>query len=565
MTTTIPARSGAPPTEESTPPAIPLIPNSNSNSNSIPLQFNSRRSPVLCKHGCVASSQPLASEIGLQILRKGGNAADAAIAVAGALCVTEPCSTGLGGDAFALFYDATSRRISALNGSGKSPASLTYEAARTAAARTDLPWERNALSVTVPGAARAWDDFIQKHGSGTLTLSELLEPAAILAEDGFPVGPITAYHWSEGAQTMLYAHAQPGEHPLAIQPTVGQLVKNPDLAQVLRELGQDGPDAFYSGRIGQAIVDAVQSRGGCLTLDDLTSHTSTYPDPISTEYRGYRLWEIPPNGQGVAALIALSSLQALEQTATIPPITPNSIGTAPTYHALIETMRLGFADARAYVSDPESCPPSSVEKLLDPSRIASRVTQLFDPHRAAIHGHPDSSSCTVSFQVVDGHGNAVSFVNSNFHGFGTGIVPHKCGFSLQNRGCGFTLNDNPTHPNAAGPSKRPYHTIIPALLTHQDTDELYATLTNMGGNMQVCANRKTNTVVPGTVVFFSQLESTHPHSLHFLPFSIRQKQITLSPKDICSSQWPCWQDNSTHKRQLICLAFAYPTERRPVR
>ena len=485
--------------DKSTPPPTPK------NKNDI--SFTSRRSAVVCRHAAVATSQPLASDIGLSILKDPhANAADAAVAMAAALAVLEPCSTGLGGDMFCLYYDAASRKVSCINGSGRSPAGLTRELLQQQYPKDDnttIDAERFCYSphaVTVPGAAQGWHDLWQRHGSGHYpTMAPLLEPAAQLADEGFPVAPITAHHWTEGfAQISKWYDKDTTARtvvPLPLvkwgttrtPPSAGDIVVNHDLARVLRDLGQHGPQhGFYQHAVtATALVDIVQEHGGCLTLDDLAAHTSsTFPEPIAAEYRGYRLWQVPPNGQGVAALIALQGLQHLEQEAIqlSQPLTRASLDTADGYHVLMELMRLGFADARAYVADDDD-EDDTKPWYLDAQRNGTRAAQLFDPTRAVMAGVPDPASCTVSFQVVDRHGNAVSFVNSNFMGFGTGLVPKKCGFTLQNRGFGFALDD-PSHPNAVAPNKRPYHTIIPGLLTHADTEELYATLSNMGGNMQ---------------------------------------------------------------------------------
>ncbi len=456
-----------------------------------PLCFDSRRSPVLCRNGCVASSQPLASSIGLDLLKKGANAAEAAIAVAAALAVTEPCSTGLGGDMFCLFYDAETRKVSCVNGSGASPEGLSLAVLRRDCGdihgEVDLDvFKFSAHSVTVPGAAKGWEDLLQRHGSGKFSFSDLLEPAAQLADDGFPVAPITSYHWRNG-MTQIAQWIPEGQHiPLSVNgkvgPMPGDIIRNPELARVLRELGKNGAaKGFYQGATGKAIVEAVRKQGGTMIDQDLQAHESTFPQPISASYRDVKLWQVPPNGQGIAGLIALRSLQHLEQTEHCPKINPSTIGTAESYHVMIETMRLGFSDARNFVAD-ERHVPVSLEWLLDDERIGSRATELFDPHRATIAGSPLSSSCTVSFQVVDSDGNAISFVNSNFMGFGTGIVPEGCGFTLQNRGFGFSTELS--HPNVVAGGKRPYHTIIPGMITYADTDELHSTISNMGGNMQ---------------------------------------------------------------------------------
>jgi len=456
------------------------------------LLFTSRRSPFLCRHACVATSQPLASSVGLDMLRKGANAADTAVAIAAALAVLEPCSTGLGGDMFCLYYNAKDRQVSAINGSGKSAQRLSMELLKQhcpdgKGGISEQDYQFSANSVTVPGAARGWEDLHKTKGSGRFSFSELMEPAAVLAEEGFPVTPVTSYHWATGMnQIRKWVNGMDSIVPMTVDgknaPKPGQIFCNPDMARVLRELGKLGAtDGFYNGPTGQAIVDAIKKFGGVMEVDDLHKHESLFPTPISANYRGVDLWQVPPNGQGVAALVALSGLQALEEKGKCPMLSPSNIGKADAYHVMIEMMRLGFADARAHVA----CPDHTLvtpEWLVDQARIGSRAEALFDPSKATIQGDPLPSSCTVSFQVVDQEGNAVSFVNSNYMGFGTGIVPDGCGFTLQNRGFGFTLDDS--HPNSLAGGKRPCHTIIPGMLTFADSGELYATISNMGGNMQ---------------------------------------------------------------------------------
>ena len=575
---------------EQPPPEPPLQP---------PLLFTSRRSAVVCQSACVATSQTLASAIGYDILKhEGGNAADAAIAIAAALAVTEPCSTGLGGDMFCLWYDNATKKVSCINGSGKSPQALTWERVQQAhplrsyqapsttttttnhnnnnrnadnddrnnnnntvrsssAAETAIPavpaidatkFRDSALSVTVPGAAQGWEDLYHRHGSGKLTFAELLEPAAKLAEKGFPVAPITSFHWCSGmsqiTQWLSSSSSSSNEEnnksnnkqgdgnnnnnnkiPLTttqgLPPQPGDMMYNSDMARVLRDLGEHGAQhGFYQGATGKAIVDVVQQHGGCLTMDDLVQHdTSEFPQPISAKYRNCRLWQVPPNGQGIASLIALegvvahweeqqqkkkqqekkeseksqqlpeSSEQQQEQQQQQPHYDQQRMSKkakmdmADMYHLQMEMMRLGFADIQKHVADMNHMTVTT-DWLLDQQRIGQRVDELFDPNKAVIQGIPDVTSCTVSFQVVDTNGNAISFVNSNFMGFGTGLVPTNCGFTLQNRGYGFELY-NPSHPNFIGKNKRPFHTIIPAILTHaNETNDFYATLSNMGGNMQ---------------------------------------------------------------------------------
>jgi gamma-glutamyltranspeptidase / glutathione hydrolase len=396
---------------------------------------------------------------------------------------------------FCLYFDSKSRSVSAINGSGCSPIALTMEIAKA-----DCPdgnggidaakFEGSPHAVTVPGAAAGYEDLLERHGSGNFTLAELLEPAAVLAEEGFPVSPITAHYWNKDMHIIerWLDLKQGGLVPLTVDgrngPKPGDIVVNKDMSRVLRDLGAKGAHVgFYEGETGKAIIAAVQKHGGKLTLEDLKAHRSSFPEPVSTHYRGVRLWEVPPNGQGVAALVALTGLRCLEEIGLCPELSPATVGkTADAYHVLIEMIRLGFEDARAKVSCPDHMNVPK-EWFIDAKRIGKRAQELFKQSEAMAKGVPTPSSCTVSFQVADKDGNAISFVNSNFMGFGTGIVPEGCGFSLQNRGFGFTLDDM-KHPNCLAPGKRPYHTIIPAMLTHDDTNELYASISNMGGYMQ---------------------------------------------------------------------------------
>lgn len=457
-------------------------------------QFRSRRSPLICCNGCVASSQPLASSIGIDVLRRGGNACDASIAMAGALAVLEPFNTGLGGDMFAMYYEASSKNISCINGSGRAPRNLTLEKALNYNEQNPDLFSTSPVCVTVPGAARGWEELLEKHGSGDFTMEMLLEPAVQLAEQGFPVAPVTANHWTSGMKPVHYWHSQLLELGLCpktpvpftlpetgMPPRAGQLYRNPDLAKVLRSLGKHGAsEGFYNAFPGQAIVETLRALGGVMELDDLVSHRSTFPDPINVSYRGLKLWQVPPNTQGVASLIALKGLEALEKNKKVDIA---SCHPSQRYHTLMEMMRLGFHDTRAHVAD--DIHPDRIKWLLDEERISQRAINLYHPSRATTHlydGYGDSPTGTVGFNIIDIHGNAISFVNSNYLGFGTGIVPTGCGFSLQNRGYGFSLNAS--HPNAFGPHKRPYHTILPGLLTYEDTDELYAAILNIGGFMQ---------------------------------------------------------------------------------
>ncbi|HJR81302.1 MAG TPA: gamma-glutamyltransferase [Anaerolineales bacterium] len=435
--------------------------------------FNSRRSPVFSRNGIVATSQPLATAAGLEILARGGNAADAAVAAGAALNVTEPTSTGIGGDMFALYYSADTKRVTALNGSGRAPAALTLDRLQKDGFSTELP-PFHAYTVTVPGACAGWFDLIQKHGS--LSKEEILAPAIRLAQEGFPVAPITAYSWQHGAERQL--RSAPNGQELTIDgrgPKPGEIFRNPNLARTFETIAQGGLSAFYQGEIAEAIVAVIQESGGCMTAEDLASHASTWEEPISVTYRGLRVYECPPNGQGITALIALNVLEGFDLS-SIASISVERL------HRMIETMRLAFADSRWYVADP-AFSNVPVQELLS-KEYADERRRLIDLKRATIdpkRGSPVSSSDTVYLSVVDKFGNACSFINSNYWGFGTGIVPKGWGFTLQNRGHNFSLD--PNHPNGLAPRKRPYHTIIPAMVTRED-GSLYASYGVMGGFMQ---------------------------------------------------------------------------------
>ena len=446
------------------------------------LSFHSRRSPVYGRRGMVAASQPLAVAAGLEMLAAGGNAADAAVATAAALNVTEPTSTGIGGDCFALFYEAAQRQVSALNGSGRSPAALTLQRLEHEGLGRELP-PYHPYTITVPGACAGWCDLVERFGR--LPLSRVLAPAVRLATEGFPVAPITAYFWQRGAERQL-AQA-PGGRELTIDgrgPQPGEIFRNPGLARTLRAVAEEGKVAFYQGQIAEAIAMTVQRAGGCLTVEDLASHHSTWDEPLSTTYRQLRVWECPPNGQGLAALLALNILEGCD-LAGQDPLSPERL------HLEIEALRLAFADTRWYVADPTAQETFRVsetlkvyEALLSKEYAAER-RRLINPARATLdprRGSPVAGSDTVYFSVVDGEGNACSFINSNYMGFGTGIVPSGFGFSLQNRGHNFSLD--PAHPNALAPGKRPYHTIIPAMATRPADGALIASFGVMGGFMQ---------------------------------------------------------------------------------
>jgi gamma-glutamyltranspeptidase/glutathione hydrolase len=307
-------------------------------------------------------------------------------------------------------------------------------------------------------------------------MSVVLAPAILLAEEGYPVAPITAHFWQRGAERQL--RSAPGGLELTIDgraPHPGEIFRNPGLARTFRTVAEGGKAGYYQGPVAEAIVNVVRGAGGCLALEDLATHTSTWEQPVSTTYRGVRVWECPPNGQGLAALIGLNILESFELD-SLPP------QAAARLHLEIEAMRLAFADTGWYVADP-AFNPAPLGWLLSKEYAAERC-RLINPRQAALdfpRGSPVSASDTVYLSVVDGEGNACSFINSNYMGFGTGIVPHGWGFSLQNRGHNFSLQ--PGHPNALLPGKRPYHTIIPGMITVDD-QQLFASFGVMGGFMQ---------------------------------------------------------------------------------
>jgi gamma-glutamyltranspeptidase/glutathione hydrolase len=446
------------------------------------LDFHSHRSPVFAARGLVGASQPLGVAAGLELLAQGGNAADAAVATAAALGVTEPGSTGLGGDCFALFYSAETGQVSAINGSGRAPAELSLERLKREGYENELP-PYHPYTITVPGACAGWFDLLERHGRKSMRA--VLSPAIRLAEEGFPVAPLTALAWQHGVEEQL--GQAPGGQELTIEgraPRAGELFRNPGLAWTMRQIAEEGKEAFYQGEIAERIAQTVQAAGGCLQASDLAAHASTWEKPLSVDYRGVRMWECPPNGQGLTALLALNILEGFD-------LAGMEALSAQRLHLEIEAMRLAFADTRWYVADPAfaSIP---IQELLSKEYAALR-RGLIDPEQASLnqaYGSPTAGSDTVYLSVVDGEGNACSFINSNYMGFGSGIVPPGLGFSLQNRGHNFSLE--PGHPNALAPGKRPYHTIIPAMATKPGAahteglprEELYACFGVMGGFMQ---------------------------------------------------------------------------------
>jgi len=433
--------------------------------------FPSRRSVVMGFRGAVATSQSLAALAGLRMLLQGGNAADAAVAAAATLNVVEPMSTGMGGDAFALIYWAADRRVYGLNASGRAPYAANPEALRRRGF-SQMP-ERGILPVTVPGAVAGWADLVARFGK--LGLDQALQPAIEYAESGFPVTEIIGRQWEamRGLSERFPDAARlylPGGHA----PHPGQRFVSPHLARSLRLVAKDGPDAFYRGPIARAIVRASDLHGGLLTMQDLADHTSTWVTPIHTDYRGYRVYECPPNGQGIAALIALNILSGYDVGAL-------GFDSVDSLHLKMEAVKLGMTDARRYVADPEFAEVPVEEMLSSDYANAQRARinmaqAISEPQPGRLPSSPD----TVYLCTADAEGNAVSFINSLYMGFGSGIVAPDTGIVLQNRGNLFLLD--PEHPNCIAPHKRPYHTIIPCMVTSDDA--LAICFGVMGGFMQ---------------------------------------------------------------------------------
>lgn len=432
--------------------------------------FLSRRSMVAARGGMVAASNPLAAQAGLQTLRDGGTAADAAVTAAAVLNVTEAASTGMGGDCFALYFDAKTRVVTALNGSGRAPLALNAEALR-ARGWTAIP-DRSADAITVPGAVAGWEDLVKRHGR--LPLSRVLRDAVAYARDGFPVQPVYGASWAR-AEAFLKTSRYGGEYlPGGKAPAIGQIVHLPDLARTLQAVADGGAAAFYTGPIADALAETVQEFGGVLTQEDLRRHKSTWSEPIRADYRGITVLECPPNGQGIAALQALRILEGFD-LAALPWDSPERL------HLMIEAMRLAFADARHYVAD-DATNPAPVDELLSDGYIRRRRALIQRDHaiEPPSFGQPFAGSDTVYLTVVDGEGNACSFINSLYMGFGAGIAAKGTGVFLQNRGALFSLDEG--HPNELAPGKRPYHTIIPAMALKDGA--LWASFGVMGGFMQ---------------------------------------------------------------------------------
>ncbi len=437
--------------------------------------YPSPRLPVFARN-LVATSHPLAAQAGLRMLAAGGNAVDAAVATAAAMTIVEPCSNGLGSDAFCILWDG--QRLHGLNASGPAPAAWTpgYFARRHGADGTQMPL-RGWDAVTVPGAVAGWAALSARFGR--LPLAEVLAPAIEIAERGYVVPVVVGEKWAAAARVPALV-SQPGFAetflPHGRAPAVGELFCMPGAARLLRAVARDGADAFYRGEIAQALVRQSQAQGGAHVLADLEAYAPEWVTPLAQAYRGVTLHEIPPNGQGIAALIALGIAEHFDLAA----LPPDGVDAQ---HLLIEAMKLAFADVYRYVAEPAAMAVTPAQ-MLAPDYLAARA-KLIDPRRAQVFeaGSPGDAhrrGGTIYLTAADEQGMMVSFIQSNYMGFGSGVVVPEYGLSLQNRGHGFSLD--PRSANVVAPGKRPFHTIIPAFVTRDGAPLMSYGV--MGANMQ---------------------------------------------------------------------------------
>ncbi|QLD89723.1 gamma-glutamyltransferase [Natronomonas salina] len=441
-------------------------------------EFGSRRSTVYGPNGAVATSQPLAAQAGLRTLQDGGNAFDAAVATAATLNVTEPTSTGLGGDVFMLYRSADGE-VGAMRACGSAPSNATRENVREAVAdeqgvepeAAEMP-QTGPHAVTVPGTARGWEATVEEFGR--LSLADVLEPAIGYATEGYPVTEVIASAWEHGEELFESEHAR--EHYLVDgerAPRPGETVRLENLGETMRAIAEEGADVVYEGHVAEAIAEEVQAAGGFLTVDDLADFEVEYPEPVSTTYGDAEVYELPPNNQGLIALEALNIAEELGAR-------EHPAGSAARVHYLAEAMKLAFHDGHRYITDPdfEEIPPLASEAWAE-QRAANVGETASDVSFGVPDAHAEDAD-TVLLCVGDGEGNVVSYINSRFAGFGSGLVAGDTGIALQNRGASFSLDDD--HPNRLEPGKKPFHTLIPGLLKRGADD--WSAFGVMGGYMQ---------------------------------------------------------------------------------
>jgi len=428
------------------------------------------RSEVIATHGMACTSQPLATQAALDILKSGGNAIDAAIAANAVLGLVEPVGNGIGGDLFVILWDADSEQLHGLNASGRSPQSLTLDYFKENG-YTSIP-ALGPLPVSVPGCVDGWFSMHDRFGS--ISMEEILQPAIEYARAGFPVSELIAFYWDYGARYLSkYPNVKEVYMPGGSAPAKGEIFRNPALANTLEIIASEGRDAFYKGDIAHTISDFMEKQGGFLSYEDLATHTSEWVTPLSVNYRGYDVWELPPNGQGIAALQILQILEGYD-------IAGMGFGSAEYIHHFTEAKKLAFEDRAKYYADP-AFNNLDYRALLTKEYAAERRA-LISSNRAApgYDAGEIEKGNTIYLTVADEAGNMVSLIQSNYRGMGSGMVPPGLGFMLQDRGELFSLEDG--HYNVYAPGKRPFHTIIPAFITKDGQPLVSFGL--MGGSMQ---------------------------------------------------------------------------------
>ena len=439
------------------------------------------RSEVIAKHGMACTSQPLASQVAIDILKQGGNAIDAAIAANAALGLMEPTGNGIGGDIFAIVWDAETQKLYGLNGSGRSPKSLKLDYFKKHGYES-IP-SHGPLPVSVPGTVDGWFELHKKFGS--MDMKKVLQPAIDYAREGFPVSEVIAYYWQGNAR---YLKRFPGFEEIFMPdghaPKKGEIFKNPYLANTLEKIAEGGRDVFYKGEIARKIdaymrehapqyLKGEAGEGGFLRYEDLASHKSEWVEPISANYRGYDVWELPPNGQGTAALQILNIMEGYD-------VASMGFGSKEYIHTFVEAKKLAFEDRARFYADPDFA-DIPIDQLIS-KEYADERRELINPERAS-RSYPAGKleqGNTIYLTVADKEGNMVSLIQSNYRGMGSGMTPGKLGFVLQDRGELFTLEEG--HNNVYEPEKRPFHTIIPAFVTKDDKP--FMSFGVMGGSMQ---------------------------------------------------------------------------------
>jgi len=428
------------------------------------------RSEVIAQHGMACTSQPLVTQVALDVLKKGGNAIDAAIAANATLGLMEPTGNGMGGDIFAIVWDAKTKKLYGLNGSGRSPKSLTLDYFIKKGYKKIPAY--GPLPVSVPGAVDGWFELNKKFG--TMPMKDLLQPAIQYAREGFPVSELISYYWRGGARVLQrFPNFKEIYMPNGHAPEKGEIFKNPYLANTLEKIAKGGRDLFYKGEIAHTIDKFMKEQGGFLKFEDFAAHHSEWVEPISTNYRGYDVWELPPNGQGTAALQILNILEGYDLAAM-------GFGSTDYIHTFVEAKKLAFEDRAKFYADPDFA-KIPIDQLISKKYAAER-RKLINPYRAARNypaGELEQGN-TIYMTIADQWGNMISLIQSNYRGLGSGMVPPKLGFILQDRGELFNLEKG--HANTYAPGKRPFHTIIPAFITKNGKP--WISFGVMGGSMQ---------------------------------------------------------------------------------